>query len=64
MLASGAIHFDEVALSEILDPSGVKGEHERAPLFLECSMRARGRGRVNGDYADGIRRYGRLNATE
>jgi hypothetical protein len=46
-MASGAIDFDEVALSEILDPSGVKGHHSCAP-FLVCSRRARGRGHVNG----------------
>jgi hypothetical protein len=45
MMARGAIDFDEVALSEILDPSGVKGHHSCASvpgMFYE-SARARPR---------------------
>jgi hypothetical protein len=47
-MAGGAIDFDEVALPEILDLSGVEGEHSCVSVFLVCSKKARGRGVVNG----------------
>jgi hypothetical protein len=59
MLAGGAIHFDEVALSEILDPSGVKGHHLCAsvPGMFQESARTRPRQWLTRRYAPRPRHF-------
>ena len=46
-MAGGAIDLDEITTPEVLDPRQVRGAITAA-LFLNSSMRARGRALVNG----------------